>query len=53
MLQKVDDTYGAVMTYTAAAANAGIGAWVGENWFLGLMYLSYIGLGFLINNNCL
>lgn len=34
MIEKIEETYGAAMTYTASAALVGVGHWVGENWFL-------------------
>jgi hypothetical protein len=33
-MDRTEQTYGAAMTYTAAAMNAGVGHWMGENWFL-------------------
>ena len=34
MIQKIEELYGGAMTYAAAAANAGMASWVGNNWFL-------------------
>ncbi len=34
MLEKIESNYGAAMTYTASAANAGVGMWMEHNWFL-------------------
>jgi len=34
MLQRIEENYGAAMTYTASAANAGVGMWAEQNWFL-------------------
>jgi len=34
MLKEIEQNYGAAMTYTASAANAGVGMWAEQNWFL-------------------
>ncbi len=34
MLERIEQNYGAAMTYTASAANAGVGMWAAEHWFL-------------------
>ena len=34
MLQRIEENFGAAMTYTASAANAGVGVWAEQNWFL-------------------
>lgn len=39
---KVGEVYDSALTYTAAAANAGIGAWLGENWFLVLSAIAVV-----------
>lgn len=32
--EQLEQTSGAVQTYVVAATTVGIGAWIGENWFL-------------------
>jgi hypothetical protein len=34
MFQRLEEAAGSAMTYSAAAANAGVAAWIGQNWFL-------------------
>ena len=34
MLKDIEQNYGAAMTYTASAANAGVVMWAAEHWFL-------------------
>jgi len=42
MLQRIEENYGAAMTYTASAANAGVGMWMENNWFLLLSALAIL-----------
>lgn len=42
VVDKIEHSYGALMTYVAAAANVGIGAWLEENWFLLLSAVAVI-----------
>lgn len=42
MLQKIEENFGAAMTYTASAANAGVGMWMEHNWFLVLSAIALL-----------
>lgn len=33
-MKHIEEIYGGAMTYAAAAANAGVGIWLEQNWFL-------------------
>lgn len=41
-IQKAEQAYGSVMTYAAAAGNAGVAAWIGNNWFMLISALAVI-----------
>lgn len=34
IISRIEESYGAVMTYSTSIVTAGIGTWIGENWFL-------------------
>ena len=42
MLQKIEENFGAAITYTSSAANAGMGIWMEHNWFLVLSAIALI-----------
>ena len=39
---ELEKVYGAAMTYAAAAANAGVAGWIGNNWFLILSAIAVV-----------
>ncbi len=42
LLDRVEETAGAAMTYAAAGLNVGIATWLGSNWFLVLSAIAVL-----------
>lgn len=41
-MSRFEQTYGAFFTYAASLSTVGVGAWLGENWFLALSAVAVI-----------